>query len=183
MVGISGVSAGPCRLSARDRGPRPSSNLFWAIRPRILLRGVLQTREGFIRGQRTFPTDPRRAQRRLRPDTAVAQASIAASRSVTIVPSRGGHFRVIGRVDGRRIDFMVNTGALVIALKPEDAAMLGIRPPERDYVAPVKTANGVMRVARSNSARSRSRILNCIMSQRWCCRPALCPKPCSECRS
>jgi aspartyl protease family protein len=63
------------------------------------------------------------------PDTAAAQSSIAASRSVTIAPSRGGHFRVTGRVDGRRIDFMVDTGASVIALKPEDAAMLGIRRP------------------------------------------------------
>jgi aspartyl protease family protein len=50
-------------------------------------------------------------------------------------------------VDGRRIDFMVDTGASVIALKPEDAAMLGIRPAASDYVAPVKTANGVIRVA------------------------------------
>jgi aspartyl protease family protein len=81
------------------------------------------------------------------PDIAAAQSSIAASRSIVIAPSRGGHFRVTGRVDGRRIDFMVDTGASVIALKPEDAAMLGIRPVERDYVAMVKTANGVIRVA------------------------------------
>ena len=84
----------------------------------------------------------------------VAQASPAAakpsnnsSRSVVIAPSRGGHFRVTGRVDGRRIDFMVDTGATVIALKPEDAAMLGIRPIASDYGAAVKTANGVIRVA------------------------------------
>jgi aspartyl protease family protein len=64
-----------------------------------------------------------------------------------IAPSRGGHFRVSGRVDGRRIDFMVDTGATVIALKPEDAAMLGIHPVERDYGAMVKTANGAIRVA------------------------------------
>ncbi|HLZ03061.1 MAG TPA: TIGR02281 family clan AA aspartic protease, partial [Bradyrhizobium sp.] len=81
------------------------------------------------------------------PAIAAAQSSIAASRSVVIAPSRGGDFRVTGRVDGRRIDFMVDTGASVIALKPEDAAMLGIHPVERDYVALVKTANGVIRVA------------------------------------
>jgi aspartyl protease family protein len=75
------------------------------------------------------------------PDTAAA-----ASRSVVIAPSRGGHFRVTGRVDGRRIDFMVDTGASVIALKPEDAAILGIRPAERDYSAMVRTANGAIRV-------------------------------------
>jgi hypothetical protein len=87
----------------------------------------------------------------------VAQASIAASRSVTIAPSRGGHFRVIRRVDGRRINFIVGTGASVIALKPEDAA--GIHPAECDYVAPVKTANGVIRVAPVDSAPSRAKTL------------------------
>jgi aspartyl protease family protein len=78
---------------------------------------------------------------------APAHSSIAAPRSVVIAPSRGGHFRVTGRVDGRRIDFMVDTGASVIALKPEDAAILGIRPAERDYSAMVRTANGAIRVA------------------------------------
>src|ERR1700751_5990153 len=81
------------------------------------------------------------------PEPAAAQSSTASSRSVVIAPSRGGHFRVTGRVDGRRIDFMIDTGATVIALKPEDAASLGIRPAERDYSAMVRTANGAIRVA------------------------------------
>jgi aspartyl protease family protein len=76
-----------------------------------------------------------------------APSNITASRSVVIAPSRGGHFRVEGRVNGHRIDFMVDTGASVIALKPEDAATLGIRPAERDYAAMVRTANGAIRVA------------------------------------
>jgi aspartyl protease family protein len=54
---------------------------------------------------------------------------------------------VTGPVNGRRIDFMIDTGATVIALQPEDAAMLGIRPIASDYGAAVKTANGVIRVA------------------------------------
>ena len=76
-----------------------------------------------------------------------AQPSTASSRTAVIGPSRGGHFRVEGRVDGRRINFMVDTGASVIALKAEDAATLGIRPIERDYTAMVRTANGALRVA------------------------------------
>jgi aspartyl protease family protein len=79
-------------------------------------------------------------------DTA-PQSNVAASRAVVIAPSRGGHFRVEGRVDGRRISFMVDTGASVIALKAEDAATLGVRPAERDYAAMVRTANGAVRVA------------------------------------
>jgi aspartyl protease family protein len=75
------------------------------------------------------------------------QANVSASRSVIIAPGSGGHFRVAGRIDGRRVNFMVDTGASVIALTQRDAATLGIGPAERDYVAMVKTANGAMRVA------------------------------------
>jgi aspartyl protease family protein len=69
------------------------------------------------------------------------------SRSVVIPPGRNGHFEVEGRIDGRRLDFMVDTGASVIALTERDAASLGIHPSERDYTAAVKTANGVVRAA------------------------------------
>ncbi len=69
------------------------------------------------------------------------------SHSVVISPSRNGHFEVEGRIDGRRMDFMVDTGASLIALTARDAAMLGIHPAERDYVATVKTANGIVRAA------------------------------------
>jgi aspartyl protease family protein len=72
----------------------------------------------------------------------------SASRTVVIAPGRGGHFRVSARVDGRPLDFLVDTGASIIALTERDAAMLGIRPAERDYVGMVRTANGVVRVAR-----------------------------------
>jgi aspartyl protease family protein len=72
---------------------------------------------------------------------------VSASRSVIIAPGSGGHFRVSGRIDGRRVNFMVDTGASVIALTARDAATLGIHPAERDYVAMVRTANGAMRVA------------------------------------
>jgi aspartyl protease family protein len=72
---------------------------------------------------------------------------VSASRSVVIAPGSGGHFRVAGRIDGRRVNFMVDTGASVIALTARDAATLGIHPAERDYIAMVKTANGAMRVA------------------------------------
>jgi aspartyl protease family protein len=76
-----------------------------------------------------------------------ARPDVSSSRSVVIAPGSGGHFRVAGRIDGRRVNFMVDTGASVIALTQRDAASLGIHPAERDYVAMVKTANGAMRVA------------------------------------
>jgi aspartyl protease family protein len=83
------------------------------------------------------------------PMAAVAPAAggAADTRSVTISPGSNGHFEVEGRVDGRRMDFMVDTGASVIALTERDAGMLGIHPAESEYSAMVKTANGVVRAA------------------------------------
>jgi aspartyl protease family protein len=40
--------------------------------------------------------------------------------------------------------FMIDTGASVIALRQQDAARLGIRPAQRDFIAKVTTANGVV---------------------------------------
>jgi aspartyl protease family protein len=69
------------------------------------------------------------------------------SRTVTISPGANGHFQVEGRIDGRRLDFMVDTGASMIALTERTAAMLGIHPAERDYTMMVKTANGTVLAA------------------------------------
>ncbi len=58
-----------------------------------------------------------------------------------------GHFFTQASVDGRRLDFMVDTGASTIALRESDAARLGIHPSERDYKHSVSTANGMVRAA------------------------------------
>jgi aspartyl protease family protein len=64
------------------------------------------------------------------------------SRSITVPRSGRGHFEVEGRVDGRRVAFMIDTGASVVALTARDAANLGIHPPQSAFVVEVKTANG-----------------------------------------
>jgi aspartyl protease family protein len=76
-----------------------------------------------------------------------ALAPVCASRSVVIPPAGNGHFQVEGRVDGRRLEFMVDTGASLIALTERDAAMLGIHPTASEFTAVVKTANGTVRAA------------------------------------
>jgi aspartyl protease family protein len=76
-----------------------------------------------------------------------ANAAPSNSRSVVISPGSNGHFQVEGRVDGRRLDFMVDTGASVIALTERDAASLGIHPAANEYTAMVRTANGNVRAA------------------------------------
>jgi aspartyl protease family protein len=76
----------------------------------------------------------------------------AGRRNHTIPKDARGHFSTDGRVDGRRLDFMVDTGASVIALTESSAAKVGIRPSRNDYNAPVSTANGVVKGARTRLA-------------------------------
>lgn len=73
----------------------------------------------------------------------------AGRRSHTIAKDQRGHFTTDGRIDGRRLDFMVDTGASVIALTESSAARIGIRPSRSDFNAPVTTANGVVKGART----------------------------------
>jgi aspartyl protease family protein len=68
-------------------------------------------------------------------------------RTVTLFADRRGHFQVNGMIDGRPMNFMVDTGASVIALRESDASRLGVHPSQRDYTAQVKTANGAARAA------------------------------------
>ncbi|HWX84668.1 MAG TPA: TIGR02281 family clan AA aspartic protease [Xanthobacteraceae bacterium] len=78
---------------------------------------------------------------------AAPQPAPADSRSVVVSRNSRGHFQLDARVDGRRLPFMVDTGASVIALTADDAATLGIHPSASAFTALVKTANGVVRAA------------------------------------
>jgi aspartyl protease family protein len=71
----------------------------------------------------------------------------ANSRSVTLTRGNGGHFWTDARVDGRRLELVVDTGASTIALRASDAARLGIHPSARDYNVKVSTANGMTKAA------------------------------------
>src|SRR5262245_43599789 len=74
-------------------------------------------------------------------------ASASNSRTVTLSRGKGGHFWTDARVDGRRLELVVDTGASTIALRASDAARLGIHPTARDYSVNVATANGITRAA------------------------------------
>jgi aspartyl protease family protein len=81
---------------------------------------------------------------------APAQTASSDSRSVVVAPDSQGHFRVEARVDNRRMDFLVDTGASVIALTARDAATLGIHPADSEYTMAVRTANGTVHAAPVN---------------------------------
>jgi aspartyl protease family protein len=68
-------------------------------------------------------------------------------RSLMLESDRQGHFKVEARIDGRHIDFMVDTGASLVIMRESDAAQIGIRPRPSDYTATVSTANGKIKAA------------------------------------
>jgi aspartyl protease family protein len=80
--------------------------------------------------------------------TGAAQPAPPANyRSVVLTKGDNGHFHTEARVDGRRVEFVVDTGATQIALRESDAARLGFHPTPRDYSIRVHTANGMTRAA------------------------------------
>ena len=72
---------------------------------------------------------------------------VSSGRSLTLDAGRDGHFQVDARIDGRHLDFIVDTGASLVILRESDAARAGIRPMCSDYTATVSTANGKIKAA------------------------------------
>ncbi len=61
---------------------------------------------------------------------------------VVIARGRGGHFVVNATLNYAPVDMMVDTGASVITLTPEDASFAGIETRSLNYNVRVQTANG-----------------------------------------
>src|ERR1700752_2140662 len=87
-----------------------------------------------------------------RNEATVGAAMPVGNRSISIPRDARGHFQTDARIDGQRIDFMVDTGASVVALNEKSAARFGLRPSRSDYNATVSTANGTIRAARTRIA-------------------------------
>ena len=77
----------------------------------------------------------------------------SSGRSLMLESDRQGHFQVEARIDGRFVDFVVDTGASLVVLRESTAALAGIRPQPRDYTATAVTANGRIRAARATIER------------------------------
>lgn len=61
--------------------------------------------------------------------------------------SMGGHFLATAEVNGKRVRFLVDTGATTVALTRGDAQRAGIKVDELDYITQVQTANGITTMA------------------------------------
>ncbi len=69
------------------------------------------------------------------------------ARSITLRQDNTGHYHAQARVDGMKIDFIVDTGATAVMLSTVTAGKLGIRPARSEYTAKVMTANGEIKAA------------------------------------
>src|ERR1700687_4149922 len=68
-------------------------------------------------------------------------------RKMALARGPDGHSHADARVNGRHIDFMVDTGASLVILRESDAPNAGLHPMPRDYTATVSTANGRIKAA------------------------------------
>jgi aspartyl protease family protein len=75
----------------------------------------------------------------LAPDIPVADSP----RSLAIGRGENGAFYVIGRVNGARVRFIVDTGSTEILLSPDAAARAGLHPPPGAFTHRAQTASGV----------------------------------------
>lgn len=64
-----------------------------------------------------------------------------------VVRRRGQEFIVPGKVNGRAVPFVFDTGASAVVLTSEDAAAAGLRFEAADFQVPVTTANGAAMAA------------------------------------
>lgn len=78
------------------------------------------------------------------PGTAVVYAE---GGTATFRRNRGGHFEVVGTINGARIPLLFDTGATAVVLTERDAAAAGIDTSRLSFTVPVATANGTGRAA------------------------------------
>lgn len=75
------------------------------------------------------------------------QAQVSSGRKVRLKKGRGGHYNADVRVNGRKFNMLIDTGASYIALTARDAKRMGVYPPTDQFIYKTQTANGIARVA------------------------------------
>jgi aspartyl protease family protein len=139
LVFLSGI------VSASYRG-----RIFQAMRHLVSWAAVLLLLVGLYAYRIELATVADRVIGELRPEG--TQVNITGSNGINqaVRIKRGwtGHFIANARVDGERVDMIVDTGASTVVLRHEDARRLGIDTSTLRYTVPVQTANGASYAAR-----------------------------------
>lgn len=71
----------------------------------------------------------------------------SAQRGVVLNSDARGHFQGSFRINGRKVDGLIDTGASVIALNRSTARRLGLSVKASDFTYKVNTANGIVKAA------------------------------------
>lgn len=82
------------------------------------------------------------------PAPAARPKAAAAFGRAEIAADGRGHFVLTGRVNGRPLSLLADTGATLVALRASDARTAGLIVLPGDYTAKVSTAGGVAKAAR-----------------------------------
>lgn len=80
----------------------------------------------------------------LRGELAPASAQRIAEGAVALRRLGDGHFHAELEVNGRRVPFLVDTGATALVLSRRDAERVGFDPEELSFTSPAITANGAI---------------------------------------
>jgi aspartyl protease family protein len=80
------------------------------------------------------------------PAQGVAKPGPVGQRTITLY-TQGGHFFAEAEVEGKKVMFIIDTGASDVVLSRQDAARVGIDPEPRDFTKTYETANGMVRGA------------------------------------
>ncbi|SMC45103.1 aspartyl protease family protein [Fulvimarina manganoxydans] len=75
--------------------------------------------------------------------------SLSQGQSLQLNADMAGHFRTDARMNGMRVEVLVDTGATLIALDETTARRMGIVPAPADWSIAVQTANGLAHAARA----------------------------------
>lgn len=84
---------------------------------------------------------------RMMGELAPGRGATTADGALEIRRGTDGHFHLIADVDGARVNFLVDTGASVVALSHADAERIGIDPSRLTYDRTSSTAGGPVRAA------------------------------------
>lgn len=130
--------------------PAYRGRLFQAVRHLIAWAAVLVLLVGLYAYRTELATVADRVIDELRPEGSQITITNGNGVSSAVKIKRGwtGHFIANARIDGERVDMIVDTGASTVVLRHEDARRLGIDIAALRYNVPVQTANGSSYAAR-----------------------------------
>ena len=109
---------------------------------------ILFTDPGSVdRGRDTRARSVQMERNEAMPRASVSRTTSQLTNQMTLRPGHGGHYFLTAEIGGADIDFLVDTGASLIALSYEDAERIGLDPDNLEYSGRVQTANGITLVA------------------------------------